>query len=201
MIPTSWLIVGAIGIFGLVVLALVIRARSEDALQSEAPPVRKRQRQPSMQELFPEPPNLTRSVRNKVAEKVAVEGFSSQLQTASDNLRIEVVGGAVRYIVNGIAYDQIEHISEPELRNLAEQLRQKTLRGGHPGQLPNEEIRQVQLGNQKTIEARSLDYTVSVQEEAGQKRYVVNGRTYYALNDINEPELRNKAQELLKKRL
>jgi hypothetical protein len=199
---SSPLILGGILLFLAIVLLMVVRIRSEQSLHEAAAPPPSTEDRPSLKELFPEPPDLSSGPSgDMISERVAEEGYSSQLQTASDNLRIESVGDRTRVIVNGVTYDAITAIPDRDMRRMAHKLYEKTFSGGLFSHRDSEAIRQVNIGNQKTIEARSPDYTVSVQEEGRRTRFIVNGLTYYSLNDIPEPDMRRKAKELLKKRV
>jgi len=125
--------------------------------------------------------------------------FSTQLQTDMFNIRIESVKGQTRYVVNGVAYNRLEEIPRGEIRRLAKKLYDKTYQGPYAERGDTEELRQVVIGNQATIESKSPTANVSVQRQGKQTRYIVNGLTYYNLNDIIDPEMRRKAKELMSK--
>ncbi len=82
------------------------------------------------------------------------------------------------------------------MRTMAEKLLDKTVRGEDIWKKDRETLRQVLIGNQKTIEVRNPSHTISVQKEANQTRYVVDGLTYYNLKEIPDPELSRRAKEL-----
>lgn len=141
------------------------------------------------------------STQDIIPERVDEEGFSSQLQTASYNIRIEAIGDRSRFVVNGITYNTLEEIPDRELRKMAEKLLAKTVRGEDIWHKEAETLRQVFIGNQKTIEARNPSHTISIQKDGAQTRYVVDGLTYYSLKDIPDPEMIQKARELEQKML
>jgi hypothetical protein len=140
------------------------------------------------------PPSLDELLPNVSSLK---QGRSAQLQTASYNLRVEQNDNQTRFIVNGIAYDSLDAIPEAEIRNKARDLMNKVatmsdVPGGEASTL-----RQLQIGNQQVVESKSQTHNLSVQRQGAQTRFVVNGTTYYNLNDIPDIDLRRKAKELL----
>lgn len=140
---------------------------------------------PTFEELNPGPPDENSA--------------SSTLQTAAYNLRIEKIQDQLRYTVNGVTYRTLEEIPNPEMREMARKLQDKTMRGEGLGWDQREALRQVWIGDQKTIEARSPDHTISVQNTGRTTRYIINGMTYNDLNEIADPDLRAKVKELLDK--
>jgi hypothetical protein len=200
MIDLSSPIVIAIAALLLLVFAVVLiwRVRSDRTItKPPAAPPEQQTRQP-----FQDRPQMDMpSVSDIIPERVDEEGFSSQLQTASYNIRIEAIEDRNRFVVNGITYNSLEEIPDRELRNITEKLLAKTVLGEDLWQREPETLRQVLIGNQKTIEARNPSHTISVQKEANQTRYVVDGLTYYNLKDIPDPEMGRKARELEQKML
>jgi hypothetical protein len=127
-------------------------------------------------------------------------GFTSLLQTANHNVRIEQVNDRILYTVDGVSYQQLDEIpTTGGLQKLTRRLQEKTISTGYGS--PDEELRQVQIGSQTTLEARSPEYTISIQSEGGSPRFIVNGLTYYKLGDIPEPEMQQRARALLEKML
>ncbi|MEJ2263683.1 MAG: hypothetical protein P8X95_09575 [Anaerolineales bacterium] len=127
------------------------------------------------------------------------ESFSSQLQTTSYNIRIEVLKDQIQFVVNGVTYNRLEDIPDAEMRKMAEKLLKKTVQGENVWQKENETMRQVMIGNQSAIEIRNPSHTLSVQHEGGQTRYIVDGLTYYNIKDIPDPEMSRKAKRLERK--
>lgn len=195
--PTILWILGILFLI-LVVVLIVWRVRSDQTI-TKAP------RAPMPQhaeDLFRgEPQMAAPSLEEIVPERVDKGGFSSQLQTASYNIRIESVNDQRRFVVNGITYNNLEDIPDQQMRNMAEKLLNKTVRGENVWQRDSETMRQVLIGNQKTIEVRNPSHTISVQKEANQTRYIVDGLTYYDLKEIPDPELIRRAKELEQKML
>lgn len=128
--------------------------------------------------------------------KSQTSGFSAQLQTSAHNVRIETAGDNRRYVIDGISYDSLEAIADAQMRDYAQKLLDKIVQPRDLYWTDHESVRQVVSGNQRTIEARSPSYTLSVQIEGGRARYVVNGLTYYHLKDIPDPDMIRKAQDL-----
>ncbi len=140
---------------------------------------------PTFEELNPGPPDENSA--------------SSTLQTAAYNLRIEKIQDQLRYTVNGVTYRALEEIPDPELRKMAARLQEKTMRGQALGWEQQEALRQVWIGDQKTIEARSPEHTISVQNTGRTTRFIINGMTYYDLKEIVDPDMRAKVKELMDK--
>ena len=123
-------------------------------------------------------------------------GHSVQYQTSTHNLRIESAQNRTRFVVDGVSYPSLEAIPGDDLRKLAGKLLDQVFVPGPVGPAGNEMLRQVDIGNQTTIEAKSGGYTVSIQREGRQARYIVNGLTYYSPKEIPDPEMRRIAQGL-----
>jgi hypothetical protein len=136
-----------------------------------------------------------------IPERVGQKGFSSQLQTSTYNIRIETINDRTRYVVNGVTYNHLDNIPDPEMRRMADKLYQKTVRGQDIWGSQSETLRQVLIGNQKTIEARTPSHTLSIQKDKQQTRYLVDGLTYYNMKEIPDPEMIRKAKELEHKML
>lgn len=126
-------------------------------------------------------------------------GTFAQLQTSTYNLRVETVGERTRYVVNGISYNALDEIPDPKMRQAAGALQNRISNLDTFGQAEKEELRQVVVGNQVTLDAKSPDYNLSIQRQSGQTRFIANGRSYSSLNEIPDLDLRRKAEELLKK--
>lgn len=200
MIDLSSPIVIAIAALLLIVFAVVLiwRVRSDRTITK--PPAAPAP--PPIADPFENRPQIDMpSVSDIIPERVDEEGFSSQLQTASYNIRIETIEDRSRFVVNGITFNSLEEIPDRELRKMAEKLLAKTVRGEDVWQREPETLRQVLIGNQKTIEARNPSHTISVQNDGTQTRYVVDGLTYYNVKDIPDPEMGRKARELEQKLL
>jgi hypothetical protein len=153
----------------------------------------------------PAPPSSSRTgeissprYKDLVPGEIIKGSFSSQLQTPSYNLRIESLDNQMRFVVNGVTYYSMDSIPDPEMRRTAQKLMDKSFRKYPRRQMQKGTIRQVMMGNQTTIEDKNPDYTLSVQIEGKNRRYLVNGLTYYKLNDIPDPNLRRKAKQLIK---
>ena len=187
------LLVIAIIVLALLVAAVFfIRRATSVELNRQPPPVR----MPDSGEQFPEPPEVTAPrYEDLLPGEYTRGGFSSQLQTNKYNLRIEEVDGRRRYVVNGVSYNSLEEIPSSEMRKIAGRLIDKTIRGRL--YRPNEILRQVIIGNQATIEAKSEGFNVSVQRQGRRTRYIVNGLTYYHLNEVPDPEMRRIAKDLM----
>lgn len=197
---TSATVLWILGILFLIVVGVLIlwRVRSDQTI-TKAP---RASTPPLAEDLFRGGPEMAApSLEEIVPERVDKGGFSSQLQTASYNIRIESVGDQSRFVVNGITYNNLEDIPDQEMRNMAEKLLNKTVRGEDVWQKDSETMRQVLIGNQKTIEVRNPSHTISVQKEANQTRYIVDGLTYYDLKEVPDPELSRRAKELEQKML
>jgi hypothetical protein len=180
----------ALGVLLLLILVLLFwRLRSEQSfnLRPPAPPSSSQ-------------PGETSSPRynDLVPGEISRGGFSSQLQTPSYNLRIESLDNQMRFVVNGVTYYSMDSIPEPEMRRTAQKLMDKSFRKYPRRQMQKGTIRQVMMGNQTTIEDRNPDYNISVQIDGKQKRYLVNGLTYYSLNEIPDPYMRRRAKQLMK---
>jgi len=200
MIDLSSPIVMAIAGLLLLVFAIVLvwRLRSDRTITK--PPAAPAA-QPAADPFESRPQMEMPRVNDIIPERVDEEGFSSQLQTASYNIRIEMINDRSRFVVNGITYSSLEEIPDRELRKMTEKLLAKTVRGEDLWQREPETLRQVLIGNQKTIEARNPSHTISVQKDSTQTRYVVDGLTYYNLKDIPDPDMVQKARELEQKLL
>ncbi|HEX6304860.1 MAG TPA: hypothetical protein VFZ76_11765 [Anaerolineales bacterium] len=195
--PTVLWILGIL--FLILVVALIVwRVRSDQTI-TKAP------KAPAPQladDLFHGRTEMTApSLEEIVPERVDEGGFASQLQTASYNIRIETINDQSRFVVNGITYNRLEDIPDQEMRKMTEKLLNKTVRGENVWQRDSETMRQVLIGNQKTIEVRNPSHTISVQKEANQTRYIVDGLTYYDLKEVPDPELSRRAKELEQKML
>lgn len=184
------------GVVVLVVIGAVIfwRARSEYTItkppQSPSSASRPRPLPEPMEINFPD-------YEDRINPHIADEGYSSQLQTAGYNIRIEQVGNQTRFVVNGVNYLNLENIPEGKLRQMAQKLMDKTFTLDRLGE-SGETLRQVKIGNQTTLEARSPEYTISIQREGKQTRYIVNGLTYEAIKDIPDLSMSRRADELQK---
>lgn len=195
--PTVLWILGSLLLI-LVVALIVWRVRSEQTI-TEAPKAPAPQ---LAEDLFHGRTEMTApSLEEIVPERVDEGGFASQLQTASYNIRIETINDQSRFVVNGITYNRLEDIPDQEMRKMTEKLLNKTVRGENVWQRDSETMRQVLIGNQKTIEVRNPSHTISVQKEANQTRYIVDGLTYYDLKEVPDPELSRRAKELEQKML
>lgn len=195
--PTVLWILGSLLLI-LVVALIVWRVRSEQTI-TEAPKAPTPQ---LAEDLFRGGPRRAApSLEEIVPERVDEGGFASQLQTASYNIRIETINDQSRFVVNGITYNRLEDIPDQEMRKMTEKLLNKTVRGENVWQRDSETMRQVLIGNQKTIEVRNPSHTISVQKEANQTRYIVDGLTYYDLKEVPDPELSRRAKELEQKML
>lgn len=193
--PVLW----AIGLIFLSLLIAVIvwRLRGEREVVRKPPPAGQN-RLP--EDVSPGEQLSKRPAFQDVAFDMTQEGgFSTQLQTASSNLRIEAIGDRSHFVVNGATYPDVESIPDRELRSLAQRLYEKAFAPGPLGNAPGEELRQALVGSQTTIEARSPDYTISIQSEGKSTRYIINGLSHQKLNDITDPELRRMTQELRKR--
>lgn len=188
---TDWMILGIVALIVVVTVLLVWRIRSEHNL-TEAPP-------PKVVREIAEGPASHPRFEDLVPEEFTKGSFSSQLQTDSYNLRIESVRDMIRYVVNGISYNTIEDIPNNDMRRVAQKLYEKTFKTSDWRRADTELLRQVQIGNQATIESKSPSANISVQKQDRSTRYIVNGLTYYALNEIPDPELRDRAKDLLGK--
>jgi hypothetical protein len=180
----------ALGVLLLLILALLFwRLRSEQSfnLRPPAPPSSSRTGEIS-----------SPRYKDLVPGEIIKGSFSSQLQTPSYNLRIESLDNQMRFVVNGVTYYSMDSIPDPEMRRTAQKLMDKSFRKYPRRQMQKGTIRQVMMGNQTTIEDKNPDYTLSVQIEGKNRRYLVNGLTYYKLNDIPDPNLRRKAKQLIK---
>lgn len=150
---------------------------------------------------MPEPAEISSpTYEDMVNPRIADEGYSSQLQTAGYNIRIEQVGNQTRFVVNGVSYSNLQEIPEDELRQMTQKLMDKTFTLDRLGE-QGEKLRQVIIGNQTTLEARSPEYTISIQREGNQTRYIVNGLTYESINEIPDLSMSRRAKELEKKML
>lgn len=191
-----WVIAGLVLAIFLIIGLVVWRRISEEELTS--PPVKLPDQ--TVEERFAE---FERRSSPRYEDLVPGEftkgSFSTQLQTDMFNIRIESVKGQTRYVVNGVAYNRLEEIPKGEIRRLAKRLYEKTYQDSYAERGDTEELRQVLIGNQATIESKSPEANVSVQRQGRQTRYIVNGRTYYKLNEIIDPEMRRKAKDLMSK--
>ena len=193
---SSPIVLAILGALALVVIAILViwRIRSVRTItETPLPPMQR-----MAQDSFPNEPPMTAP---KLAEIIPdrKESFSSQLQTTSYNIRIEVLKDQIQFVVNGVTYNRLEDIPDAEMRKMAEKLLKKTVQGENVWQKENETMRQVMIGNQSAIEIRSPSHTISVQHEGGQTRYIVDGLTYYNFKDIPDPEMSRKAKGLEKK--
>ena len=188
----------ALGLIILVLLAVLVvwRIRSVKTItRPPAPPPRDRSR-----EIIPDRPELRPpSFSEMMPPRAQTGGFSAQLQTPSHNIRVETSGENRRYVVDGISYSSLEEIADAQMRVYAEKLLNKIVQPRDMYWTDEESVRQVVSGNQRTIEARSPNYTLSVQTEGGKTRYVVNGLTFYNLKDIPDPDMIRKARDLQSK--
>ena len=158
----AWMWAGG-ALLALVVIVIVIwRLRGERDLTEGAvapPPPR-----PDVDDIFaanrPAPPPRAEDLMPDMTRQT---GFSAQLQTASYNIRIEQIGRGYHFVVNGVTYNRLADIPEAMLRKRAQELFAKAFQGGPVGNTMEETLRQVQIGNQTTIEAKSQDHTISIQ--------------------------------------
>jgi hypothetical protein len=191
-----WVIAGVVLAFLMIVGLMAWRRISEEELTT--PPVKLPDQ--SVEERFAEfEGRSSPRYEDLVPGEFTKGSFSTQLQTDMFNIRIESVKGQTRYVVNGVAYNRLEEIPRGEIRRLAKRLYDKTYQGPYAERGDTEELRQVVIGNQATIESKSPSANVSVQRQGRQTRYIVNGRTYYKLNEIIDPEMRRIAKELMSK--
>lgn len=200
----DWIVVGCLG--GLLLLGLfgLLRwyVRSERAGTAPAPPPI-----PSLPTIqtpgpakIPESPETLHgpSYRDLTPDAQTMqEGLSLQVQTSSHNLRIERAGGQNRYVVNGVAYNRLEDIPEADIRQQAQGMLQKTNNLSDLRNWGTNSLRQLVIGNQVTVEIRSPNYNVSVQRQGRETRFIVNGKTYYSLNEIADMALRARAKDLM----
>jgi hypothetical protein len=179
------------------VVVFVLRGRSERKLNMPPPVVSS-----SPYKDTPDPTNRQApSYSDLIPTDLTQGSFSSQLQTDTYNLRIESAKGQTRYVVNGVAYNSLDEIPDADMRSVAQKLYDKTFQSGPVEQGNQEVLRQVMIGNQTTIESKSGDTNLSIQKQGQQTRFIVNGMTYYHLNDIPDPDMRHKAKELLSQML
>jgi hypothetical protein len=196
MITLSLPVVLAIlGALALIVIAILViwRIRSVRTITgTPLPPMPQR-----AEDLSQSAPQMTAPSLEEILPD-SKKGFSSQLQTTSYNIRIEVLKDQAQFVVNGVTYNKLEDIPDAEMRKMAEKLLKKTVQGENVWQKQNETMRQVMTGNQSAIEIRNPSHTISVQHEGGQTRYVIDGLTYYHLKDIPDPDMSRKARKLEK---
>ncbi|HSO26569.1 MAG TPA: hypothetical protein VLS48_00760 [Anaerolineales bacterium] len=193
--PLVWVL----GIFMILLLLVIIvwRVRGEQEVVQPPPPTAK---PTSADDVFPVQQLADRPGFEDIALDMTREGgFSTQLQTARSNLRIEGVRDRQRFVINGATYPDLASIPDPELKALAQRLYDKAFSPGPLSGAPGEELRQVWVGSQSTIESRSPNHTISVQSDGKATRYIINGLTHQKLNDITDPNLRRMTQELQKR--
>lgn len=193
---SSPIVLAILGVLALIVIAILViwRIRSVRTITgTPLPPM------PRMaQDLCQNEPQMTAPRLEEIIPD-SKESFSSQLQTTSYNIRIEVLKDQIQFVVNGVTYNRLEDIPDAEMRKMAEKLLKKTVQGENVWQKENETMRQVMIGNQSAIEIRNPSHTISVQHEGRQTRYIVDGLTYYNLKEIPDPEMSRKARQLEKK--
>jgi hypothetical protein len=186
------------GVVGLLVLLglLIWWTRSEESLTSPVAPAPK----PKPETRFTEEGGIPAPRFEDLLPGELTKGsFSAQLQTDKFNLRIEQVKGQTRYVVNGVSYNSLEEIPGGEIRRIAQKLYAKVFQGRGEHLQENEVVRQVVMGNQRTIEAKSKEAVISVQRRGRRTRFIVNGMTFYKLNEIPDPDLRRRARDLISK--
>jgi len=196
-LSTDLIVIAAVVLVFVSIITALWRIRSTDTLTYKPPPP------PNSQERFKK---LTKIDAPRYEDLVPGEftkgSYSSQLQTNTDNLRIEDLGGKTRFVVNGVAYNYLGDIPEAELRKMAKKMLQKSfqpgLMVGRGGIRDSEILRQVIAGNQQTIEARGGESSASIQRQGKNTRYIVNGLTYYKFNEIPDPDMRRKIKQLMK---
>jgi hypothetical protein len=193
---SSPIVLAILGALALVVIAILViwRIRSVRTITETPLPPMQRMAQDSSAN---EPPMTAPKLEEIIPDRK--ESFSSQLQTTSYNIRIEVLKDQIQFVVNGVTYNRLEDIPDAEMRKMAEKLLKKTVQGENVWQKENETMRQVMIGNQSAIEIRNPSHTLSVQHEGGQTRYIVDGLTYYNIKDIPDPEMSRKAKRLERK--
>ena len=193
---SSPIVLAILGALALVVIAILIiwRIRSVRTITETPLPPMQRMAQDSSAN---EPPMIAPKLEEIIPDRK--ESFSSQLQTTSYNIRIEVLKDQIQFVVNGVTYNRLEDIPDAEMRKMAEKLLKKTVQGENVWQKESETMRQVMIGNQSAIEIRNPSHTLSVQHEGGQTRYIVDGLTYYNIKDIPDPEMSRKAKRLERK--
>ena len=188
----------ALGLVLLVVVILLIAWRIgsvKSIVRPPAPPPSANRVNPMQARPELNPPSFS----EMMPSKTQTGGFSAQLQTTAHNIRVETAGDNRRYVVDGISYEDLDAILDPQMRDYAKKLLDKIVQPRDLYRTDQESVRQVVSGNQRTIEARSPNYTLSVQTEGGRTRYVVNGMTYYHLKDIPDPDMIRRAQDLQNK--
>ena len=193
---SSPIVLAILGALALVVIAILViwRIRSVRTItETPLPPMQR-----MAQDSSPNGPPMTAPKLEEIIPD-RKESFSSQLQTTSYNIRIEVLKDQIQFVVNGVTYNRLEDIPDAEMRKMAEKLLKKTVQGENVWQKENETMRQVMIGNQSAIEIRNPSHTLSVQHEGGQTRYIVDGLTYYNIKDIPDPEMSRKAKRLERK--
>ena len=193
---SSPIVLAILGALALVVIAILViwRIRSVRTItETPLPPMQRMAQDSSPNESPMTAPKLEEIIPDRK------ESFSSQLQTTSYNIRIEVLKDQIQFVVNGVTYNRLEDIPDAEMRKMAEKLLKKTVQGENVWQKENETMRQVMIGNQSAIEIRNPSHTLSVQHEGGQTRYIVDGLTYYNIKDIPDPEMSRKAKRLERK--
>ena len=148
---------------------------------------------------FPEPPQRSNPrFQDLIHDSIHKTGLSVQKQTPDYTLRIEEENNRTRFVVNGTTYAQIDDIPNAKLRDQILDLYHKSRQLNYIGQLDTvETLRQVEIGNQTSLEAKSQEYNISVQKEGKETRYIVNGQTFYSLNDIHDVDIRNRLVELM----
>lgn len=196
-LSSDLIVIGAVVLVFASVVTALWRIRSTDTLTYEPPPP------PNSQERFDKLTNTNPPRFQDLAPGEFTKGtYSSQLQTNTDNLRIEDIGGKTRFVVNGVAYNLLGDIPDAGLRTTAKKMIQKSFQPGlmigRGGIRDSEILRQVVAGNQKTIEARGGESSASIQRQGNHTRYIVNGLTYYKFNEIPDPEMRSKVKQLMK---
>ncbi len=196
-LSSDLIIIGAGVLVFASILTALWRIRSTDTLTYEPPPP------PDSQERFKKMTDINPPRFQDLAPGEFTKGtYSSQLQTDTDNLRIEDIGGKTRFVANGVAYNLLGDIPDMGLRKTAKKMLQKSfqpgLMVGRGGICDSEILRQVISGNQQTIEAKGGELSASIQSQGKHTRYIVNGLTYYKFNEIPDPEMRNKVKQLMK---
>lgn len=200
MINLSLPLILALGFLFLVVVVILLIWRTRSVRTIKRTPLTSGTPMPQDMANQQSPMNAPK-LEEIIPERVGQKGFSSQLQTSTYNIRIETINDRTRYVVNGVTYNHLDNIPDSEMRKMADKLYQKTVRGQDIWGSQSETLRQVLIGNQKTIEARTPSHTLSVQKDKQQTRYLVDGLTYYNMKDIPDPEMIRKAKELEHKML
>ncbi len=187
----------------LVVLLVVWRMRSVQPAAPPSPPPAVSEAPPTVHTAWTASPEADSpsgllALLAQLKDLTNSETMAALQQVQASNLHVNVVNSQPQFVVNGVTYSNVDDIPDPALREQTRLLMDKMSSLFAPGEASD------LLGSLMNVVSETPsggDASRAMWVNSSHQQFIYNGKTYNNLDDIPDPELREKVRSALDKLL